>query len=242
MTFIYIIISTVLISLASLVGIFFISIKQDLLRKVIVNLVTFATGILLGGALLHLLPEAFASNINASFWVLLGIILFFVLEKFLFWRHCHDGICTIHPVRYLNLIGDGIHNFLDGTIIAAAFVANTKLGITISIVALAHEIPQEIGDFGILVYGGFSKSKALFYNLISALTCVLGGALAYFFAAKIENLTSILIAFAGGNFLYMALVDLLPEFKRTETVKGAAIQLSLLCFGIILMWVLKIVH
>lgn len=242
MTLVYIIISTMIISLASLTGIFFISIREQLLRKIILWLVTFATGVLLGGAILHLLPEAFKSNINAPIWVLVGVALFFVLEKFLFWRHCHDAACNIHPIRYLNLVGDGVHNFIDGTVIAAAFVSNIKLGITISIIALAHEIPQEIGDFGILVYGGFTKARALLYNLICAATCVLGGVIAYFFAAKIENLTSILIAFAGGNFLYMALVDLLPEFRKTETIKGAILQFVLLCLGIFFMWLLKFVY
>ncbi|MDD4895033.1 MAG: ZIP family metal transporter, partial [Candidatus Omnitrophica bacterium] len=175
MTLIYIIISTVIISLASLVGIFFITMKEERLDKIILGLITFATGVLLGGAIFHLLPEAFASNINAPLWILVGILLFFVLEKFLFWRHCHDTTCDIHPIRYLNLVGDSIHNFVDGTVIAAAFVANIKLGVTISIIALAHEIPQEIGDFGILVYDGFTKAKALFYNLFSATTCNLGG-------------------------------------------------------------------
>ena len=238
----YIILSTTVISLASLVGIFFISLREDLLRRILFNLVTFATGVLLGGAILHLLPEAFKYNINAPIWVLAGILVFFILEKFLFWRHCHDGVCEVHPVRYLNLIGDGIHNFVDGTVIAAAFITNVKLGVTVSIIALAHEIPQEIGDFGILVYGGYTKARALFYNLVCAATCVFGGVIAYFFATKIENITYILIAFAGGNFLYMALVDLLPEFRKTRTIKESAAQFSLLCAGLLFMWLLKFVY
>ena len=242
MTLVYIIISTIIISLASLVGIFFISIREKVLKKIILNLVTFATGVLLGGALLHLVPEAFKANIDAPLWILTGILLFFILEKFLFWRHCHDGVCEIHPVSYLNLIGDGVHNFVDGTIIAAAFVTNFKLGITISIIALAHEVPQEIGDFGILVYGGFTKARALLYNLICAMTCVVGGICAYFFATKIENLTPILIAFAGGNFLYMALVDLLPEFRKTQTLKGAIAQFAILCSVVFFMWLLKFAY
>jgi len=242
MTLAYIIISTVVISLASLIGIFFISVKKKLLNRIIINLVTFATGVLLGGALLHLLPEAFEADSNAPLWALSGILAFFILEKFLFWRHCHDAECNVHPVRYLNLIGDGIHNFIDGAVIAAAFVVNVKLGVTTSILTLAHEIPQEIGDFGILVYGGFSRVKALLYNLISALTCIAGGILAYFFATKAEDVTSILIAFAGGNFLYMALVDLLPEFRKVGTIQGAVPQFLLLCSGIFFMWLLKVVH
>jgi len=242
MTLIYIIISTVTISLASLVGIFFISLRKELLNRILTSLVTFATGVLLGGAVLHLVPEAFELKVNAPLWILVGIILFFILEKFLFWRHCHNGACDIHPVSYLNLIGDGIHNFVDGSVIAAAFVTDIKLGITISIISLAHEIPQEIGDFGILVYGGFTKAKALFYNLISAATCILGGILAYFFAAKIENLTGVLIAFAAGNFLYMALVDLLPEFHKTRTAKGSILQFILFSSGIFFMWLLKLIH
>ena len=238
----YIILSTTVISLISLIGIFFISIREERLQKIILHLVTFATGVLLGGALLHLVPEACASGINAPLWILAGILLFFVLEKYLFWRHCHDTECNIHPVRYLNLIGDGIHNFVDGAVIAAAFVADIKLGITMSIITIAHEIPQEIGDFGILVYGGYTRAKALFYNLISALSCVLGGILAYFLSTSINNLTSILIAFAAGNFLYMALVDLLPEFHKITKPKGSVLQFALLCLGIFFMWLLKFIH
>lgn len=242
MALIYIIISTMVISLASLVGIFFISIRKGLLDKIILDLVTFATGVLLGGALLHLIPEAFESGINAPLWILSGIILFFILEKFLFWRHCHDEHCHVHPFRYLNLIGDAVHNFVDGTIIAAAFVTDIKLGITTSILVLAHEIPQEMGDFGILVYGGFSKARALFYNLVSAATCVIGGIVAYFFAERIENLALVLIAFAGGNFLYMALVDLLPELHKATKPKESLFQFILLCLGIFFMWLLKFAH
>lgn len=242
MTLLYIIIATMILSIVSLVGIFFISMREELLKKIIVKLVTFATAVLLGGAIFHLLPEAFKSNINASFWVLAGIIVFFILEKFLFWRHCHEGVCEIHPVRYLNLIGDGIHNFMDGSVIAAAFVVNFKLGATISIIALAHEIPQEIGDFGILVHGGFTRAKALMYNLICAMTCILGGILTYFFATKVNNITPILIAFAGGNFLYMSLVDLLPEFRKSDTIKEEVVQILIFATGLIFMWALKFIY
>lgn len=242
MTLAYIIISTIGISAASLVGIFFISIREGLLKKILTGLVTFATGILLGGAILHLLPEAFEADINAPLWILCGIFLFFILEKFLFWRHCHDGVCDAHPIRYLNLIGDALHNFIDGTVIGAAFVTDVKLGVTISIIALAHEIPQEIGDFGILVYGGFSRRKALFYNLLCSATCIAGGIVSYFFSARIENLTAVLIAFAAGNFLYMAMVDLLPEFRKVETKKGLALQFTLFSSAILFMWLLKLAH
>lgn len=242
MTLIYIIMSTIAISLASLVGIFFISINEKLLQKIILYLVTFAAGVLLGGALLHLAPEAFESDTNAPLWMLAGIFLFFMLEKFFFWRHCHDGVCDVHPFSYLNLIGDGVHNFVDGTIIAAAFIIDIKLGIVTSLIALAHEIPQEIGDFGILVYGGFTKARALFYNLICATSCILGGIAAWFLAARIHNLTSILIAFAAGNFLYISLVDLLPELRKTEAVKASAVQFLLLFVGIFFMWLLKLAH
>jgi zinc and cadmium transporter len=242
MTLLYIVTSTIIISLVSLVGIFFITIKPKLLDRIILGLVTFATGVLLGGAMLHLLPEAFESRINAPLWVLAGIIIFFILEKFLFWRHCHDGVCDVHPVRYLNLVGDGVHNFVDGTIIAASFVVSVKLGVITSIITIAHEIPQEIGDFGILVYSGLTKRRALFYNLACALTCVFGGVIAYFFAEKIENLTPVLIALACGNFLYMALVDLLPEFRKITTTRGSIFQFVLFCLGIFFMWILKFVN
>ncbi|MEM3641857.1 MAG: ZIP family metal transporter, partial [Candidatus Bathyarchaeia archaeon] len=202
--------SVITVSLISLVGIVFISLKENLLRRITMVLVGFASGTLLGGAFLHLLPEAIKENTEIAFYyVIIGIVSFFALEKFLYWRHCHEEECPIHMFAYLNLIGDGIHNFIDGMVIAATFMFSFSLGFTTTLAVIFHEIPQEIGDFGVLVYGGFNKRKALAYNFISALTAILG-ALATYFLVCLQSLETLLLPFAAGGFIYIAATDLMP--------------------------------
>jgi len=238
MTLLYIIISISIVSLVSLIGIFTLFIKkQTSLDKILFILVSFAIGSLLGAAFLDILPEAFdvaGENIFVS--VFFGIMLFFIMEKFLFWYHCHKGDCDIHTFKYMNLIGDGIHNFLDGMIIATAFITSRSLGIITTIAILLHEIPQELGDFGILCYGGFSRMKALFYNFLTALTAFLGAFIVYIFAARIEGLTSHILGFAAGGFIYIACTDLMPELGKEINPKKALKQLIFISLGIALIW------
>jgi zinc and cadmium transporter len=236
-----ILLATFIVSLISLVGIFFIGMKQDTLAKAIKYLVSFAVGGLLGGAFLHLLPEAMEAGSPSLFvYVLLGILIFFLIEKFLHWRHCHKGHCDAHTFTYLNLIGDGIHNFIDGMIIAASFVTDMRLGIVTTLAVAAHEIPQEIGDFGILIYRGFSKTKALLFNLLSALTAMVGAVIAYFSFNHIIWLKEFLIPFTAGGFLYIALVDLIPELHKEAGKDNIALQFMTMIGGLLLMWLLKI--
>jgi len=236
-----ILLATFIVSLISLIGIFFIGMKQDTLTKAIKYLVSFAVGGLLGGAFFHLLPESMASGEPSMFiYVLSGIMIFFLIEKFLHWRHCHKGHCDAHTFTYLNLIGDGIHNFIDGMIIAASFVTDMRLGVITTLAVAAHEIPQEIGDFGILVYGGFSKSKALLFNLLSALTAMAGAVIAYFSFNQIVWLKGFLIPFTAGGFLYIALVDLIPELHKDGGKDNMALQFITMISGLLLMWLLKI--
>jgi len=236
-----ILLATFMVSLISLIGILFIGMKQDTLTRIIKYLVSFAVGGLLGGAFLHLLPESMESGTPSLFiYVLSGILIFFLIEKFLHWRHCHKGHCDAHTFTYLNLIGDGIHNFIDGMIIAAAFVTDMRLGVVTTLAVAAHEIPQEIGDFGILVYGGFSKSKALLFNLLSALTAMAGAVLAYFSFSQIVWLKEVLIPFTAGGFLYIALVDLIPELHKDGEKDNMALQFITMISGLLLMWLLKI--
>ena len=143
------------------------------------------------------------------------MLLFFVLEKFLYWYHCHKGKCDVHTFQYLNLFGDGIHNFLDGVIIAATFMTDTGLGVVTTAAVIFHEVPQELGDFGVLIYGGFSPKKALFYNFLSALTAFLGALVAFYFGLS-DGHTSFLVALAAGGFIYIAAADLLPELQRQK--------------------------
>lgn len=236
----YIILATFIISTISLIGILFIGMKEKTLDNLIEHLVSFAVGGLLGGAFFHLLPEAAESKNPFMFtYILLGIILFFMLEKILHWRHCHKGQCDAHSFTYLNLVGDGVHNFIDGMIVAASFVADTRLGIATTLAVAAHEIPQEIGDFGVLVYGGFSRVKALTYNLLTALTAITGAVIAYFSFERIYWLKDILIPFTAGGFIYIALVDLIPELHKRKKGGKFFAQVAMISLGLLLMWGLR---
>lgn len=241
MLMLIILLATFIVSLLSLIGIFFIGMRQDTLTNVIKYLVSFAVGGLFGGAFFHLLPESIASGEHSLFiYVLSGILIFFLIEKFLHWRHCHKGHCDAHTFTYLNLIGDGIHNFIDGMIIAASFVTDMRLGVITTLAVAAHEIPQEIGDFGILVYGGFSKANALLFNLLSALTAMAGAVIAYFSFNQIVWLKGFLVPFTAGGFLYIALVDLIPELHKEAGKDNIALQFITMIGGLLLMWLLKI--
>jgi zinc and cadmium transporter len=236
-----IILSTLIISLLSLIGAFFLGMDQNRLQKVIFSLVSFATGALIGGALLHLLPESLKLGIYAFYSLIIGILVFFILEKFLYWRHCHREECDVHTFTYLNLIGDGLHNFTDGIVIAASFIVDIRLGLSTSIAIALHEIPQELGDFGILVYGGFTIKRALFFNLLSAITCIFGGLVTYIFSSYTSALKIPLLAFSAGGFLYIALVDLLPELRTRISLRDSITQSTFIILGIGLMWGLRLV-
>jgi len=237
---ILILVSVFIVSLLSLTGIFFVALRKSVLERIVLILVAFASGSLLGGAFLHLLPEAYKGcACTATFvMVLLGILLFFVMEKVLYWRHCHREGCEEHAFTYLILIGDGVHNFIDGLIIASGFMAGIPLGITTTAAIVFHEIPQEIGDFGVLIHGGFSRKKALLFNFLSALTAVIGALFGYFLFSYIENITPFLLAFAAGGFIYIASSDLIPELHKTKDIKKSMVQFLFLFFGIVLIWAL----
>jgi zinc and cadmium transporter len=166
-------------------------------------------------------------------------LLFFIIERFLRWRHCHKGGCDTHAFAYLNLVGDGIHNWIDGMIIAASFLASIELGIATTFAIVAHEVPQEIGDFGVLVYGGFKRSKALFYNFLSAVTAIFGAVFTYYFAQYMEQFVTLLIPLAAGGFIYIATTDLFPELHKGEKMADAIGHITVLLLGIVLMFVLK---
>jgi zinc and cadmium transporter len=238
-------ISVFLVSLISFIGLLFLAIKKEILQKLLLFLVSFATGGLLGGAFLHLLPEAvdqLGVGWNFSLMTLAGILAFFILEKFIFWRHCHIPTSKQHPhpVAFMNLVGDGFHNLLDGVMIAASFMTDFSLGMATTLAVLVHEIPQEIGDFGVLVYGGFSKTKALFFNFASALVAVLGAILTLSLGVKFTNLVSLILPFTAGGFIYIASSDLIPELKKETNIKKSLLQLLGLLLGISLMLLLTL--
>jgi len=233
---VYILTSVILVSLISFVGVLFIALREETLNKILNFLVSFACGALLGGAFLHLLPESVENLGEKSFiFVIVAFLVFFILEKIFRWRHCHLGQCSTHSFAYLNLLGDGLHNFVDGAVIAAAFLTNISLGITTTLAVIFHEIPQEIGDFSILLYGGIERKKALLFNFASAITAVLGALSVYFFGGKISGLIPFLLPFAAGGFIYIAATDIIPELHKKENLKQSILEFFLILLGISLM-------
>jgi zinc and cadmium transporter len=238
-------ISVFLVSLVSFVGLLFLAVKKEILQRFLLFLVSFATGGLLGGAFLHLLPEAvdrLGVGWNFSLMTLAGILAFFILEKFIFWRHCHIPTSKQHPhpVAFMNLVGDGFHNLLDGVMIAASFMTDFSLGVATTLAVLVHEIPQEIGDFSVLVYSGFSKLKALFFNFASGLVAVLGAILTLSLGAKFTNLVPLILPFTAGGFIYIAGSDLIPELHKETKISKSLLQLLGLLLGIGLMLLLTL--
>ncbi|MCK4892169.1 MAG: ZIP family metal transporter [Candidatus Pacebacteria bacterium] len=239
--FIYAIVAVLAVSAISLVGLFTISLKKKFLDKIILILVAFAAGSLLGAAFFEILPEAIAHGEKNIFaYVFLGLMIFFMMERYIYWHHCHKDNCKkhYHPMTYLNLAGDAIHNFVDGALIAASFAVSVPLGITATFAITAHEIPQEIGDFAILIHGGFSRAKALLFNFISALFAVLGVIAAFFFINSIENLIPFILAIAGGGFIYIATADLIPEIHKETNKKNIIIQSMALISGVAVIFIL----
>jgi len=235
--------SVTFVSLIAFTGMFFIGLKERLLNRVTMILVGFASGTLIGAAFLHLLPEALAEGNDATvvfLYVIAGIMVFFSMEKFLYWRHCHEKECPIHTFVYLNLFGDGVHNFIDGMVIATTFILSFDLGIVTTLAVISHEIPQEIGDFGILVYGGLERRKALAFNFVSAVTAILGALITYFLSFA-QSLEVYLVPFAAGGFIYIAATDLIPELHKKSRGGESIVQLVVLILGIGLMALLKLV-
>jgi zinc and cadmium transporter len=242
MIFAWIIISTSIVSLISLVGILTLSIKEKLLHQILFCLIGFSAGALIGGAFLHLLPEALekAQSTTVFYYLILGIVLFFLMERYFHWRHCHEEKCDTHAFTYLNLFGDAFHNFIDGMVIAASFMVSIRLGVVTTIAIIIHEIPQELSDFGVLIYGGFSKKKALFYNFVSALTAIVGAVAGYFLSALSQNFSTFLMPLTAGGFIYIATSDLIPELHKENNLKRATAAFIAFLFGIIFMALAKI--
>lgn len=239
--------SVVVVSLISLVGIFTLSIKIEKLRKILIYMISFAAGALLGDAFIHLLPSVVGKHgfgLNISIYVLVGLGVMFVVEKVIHWRHCHHPTCDDHPHPFalMNLFGDGVHNFIDGLVIGAAYLVSIPVGIATTIAVVLHEIPQEIGDFGVLIHGGFSKAKALMLNFATALTAVLGVVVALLLSSYVENLTMFLIPFAAGGFIYIASADLIPEMHKTVKISRSLLQFLFFTLGIGVMFLVLLVE
>lgn len=220
-TLFLIILATFALSALSLIGAITLVLKEDILKKITIPLVALSAGAFIGGAFLHLIPEAIheiGEVKSVMLWVIFGFVLLLVFEQFIHWHHCHRMPSEHkHPVTYMILFSDSLHNFLDGLAIGAAFIINPALGWVTTLAIAAHELPQELGDFGILVHGGWKKNKALLFNLFSGFTAILGGVVAWLLSGEIE--ITYLLPFAAGNFIYIASADLIPEFKHCERIK-----------------------
>jgi zinc and cadmium transporter len=245
MTLIQILVATLAISLISFVGILTFFLRENLLNRALLVLVALSAGALLGGAFLHLIPETIGqvgASLDIFLYLLFGFCLFFILEQFLQWRHQHTVSHGVKPFSYLILVSDGVHNFIDGLIIAASFVSSYHLGIVTTLAVALHEIPQELGDFGVLVYGGFSKTRALIFNFISAMTAIAGGVVGYFASSILHDSIVYLLPFAAGNFIYIAAADLIPEIKHRVSLGRSVIHFCVFLAGIGIMLAVKYIH
>ncbi|MEK6872583.1 MAG: ZIP family metal transporter [Nanoarchaeota archaeon] len=228
----WIIIITVINGLLAFAGLIFFF-NSHKTNRILILLVSFTTGALIGGAFFHFIPESLEklTIIQTTSITIIGFILFLFLEKILYWRHCHDGKCDEHPFTYLLLYGDAVHNFVDGLIIAASFLISIPFGFITSLLVLIHELPQEISDLGVLVYGGLTKRKALFYNFLAQLTSVLGGILGYFYLS-LKDQAIFLLPLSAGGFLYIAISDLIPEIFKEKNITKLTINLIFIILGL----------
>lgn len=236
--------SVLTISLVSLVGVTTLGLGIRRLKKLLLVLVSFSVGALFGSSFFHLLPEAFEQQgfgPAVPLWTLGGLLAFFVLEKFIHWRHCHVPVSEehLHPVVFMNFIGDGLHNFIDGILIGAAFLVSVPIGLTTSVAVLAHEIPQEIGDFGTLVFGGLSVKKALLFNFISGLTAVLGVVIVLLIGPGVSDISRQILPLTAGGFIYIAGSDLIPELRKENRLRDSAMQLASILAGLAMMYMLS---
>ncbi len=235
--------SVVVVSLISFVGVLTLVLKDIVLKRILLILVGFSAGALLGDAFIHLFPEVVESSgfgLNISLYVLSGIVLFFIIEKVVHWRHCHIPTSKEHPhpFAYMNLFGDALHNFIDGLIIAASYLVSVPVGIATTIAVIFHEIPQEIGDFGVLIHGGFSKKKALLLNFLSAAVAIFGAIVAIVISSYVEQSITFFAALAAGGFIYIAGSDLIPELHKKFTIKSSIVQLISILVGMGVMYFL----
>jgi len=229
--------SVIFVSLLSLVGIAFVSVNEEKLRRIVFVMVSLAVGALFGDAFIHLLPETFEhtkSPIEGSLYVLAGIFMFFVLEKFLRWRHEHvmDSAEQVHPLGYMNLAADAVHNFIDGMIIGGSYLVSPAVGFTTTVAIVFHEIPHELGNFFVLLHARFTVRKALLYNLISAVFAILGSITALLIGSQVAGFSRYIVPFAAGGFIYIAGSDLVPELHKEIRLHKSLIQLLSIGAGI----------
>ncbi len=239
-TFLYAFISVLVISLISLGGGLTLSFSKKILKKISRFLISFAVGTLLGDAFIHLIPQAFielGTTLETSLLIIVGIIIFFVLEKFLRWRHCHSVDCQEHKkaLAMINLVGDGIHNFIDGLLIAASYLVSFPIGLSTTFAVICHEIPQEMGDLGVLLHSGLSPLKAVLFNFLSATISFLGMVVSFLIAEKVQHFATWFLPITAGGFIYIAGADLVPELHHETEIKVSLGQLFSLLLGLTIM-------
>jgi zinc and cadmium transporter len=234
-------VSITIVSLMSMIGAISLLFNWEKVEKSLIYLVSLSAGTLLGDAFIHLIPNAFKdlpeNSFKVSLFLILGILIFFILEKFIHWRHCHEIASEKHPhpFSYVILLGDGLHNLIDGAVIAGSFLISFPVGVATTLAIVFHEIPQEIGDFGSLIYGGFSKKKALLFNFFAALISFLGAGIVLLLNSSLPHINQFLIPFAAGGFIYIASADLIPELHKQTDVKKSFGQFVAILIGIGLM-------
>ncbi len=236
------ILSVIGVSLLSLVGILFFLFQKSLIERILLYLVSFSTGALLGDVFIHIMPDMALDATffpHASLIILLGILFSFLIEKIIHWRHCHilgghDG--HHHPVGVLSLIGESLHNFIDGIVIAAAYLASPGVGIATTLAVVFHEIPHEIGNYAILLHSGYTRQKALLFNLLSGATAILGACSVLFLSQWTVNIVQYALPFAAGNLLYIAGSDLIPELHKHTRVSHSLLQLFWMIAGMAIMY------
>jgi zinc and cadmium transporter len=241
--YIYTLISVFIVSIISLVGILITVVRQKYIKKFIILMVSFAAGAMLGDVFLHMVPELAEEgnlNITSSMYILGGILIFFVLEKIIHWRHCHLTVTKdhIHPLAFMNLVGDAVHNFIDGVLIAGSFLVNIHIGITTTVAVILHEIPQEMGDFGVLLHSGMKPKRALLFNFLSALTAVLGAVIILMIGTHETKITNIIIPITIGGFIYIANADLIPELHKETKISYSILQLITFILGVAIMFLM----
>jgi zinc and cadmium transporter len=241
-TLAWIVVSGVAMSLVALVGLVTFGMPRAVLDRLLLSLVALAAGSLLGGAIFNMLPEAIealGNRLQVYVWLMAGFVTFFVLEQFLHWHHCHRTDHDAHrPLGFLVLLADGLHNFIGGLAVAGAFIVDIRVGIVTWLVAAAHEVPQELGDFGVLVHSGWSRRGALVWNVVSASTFLFGGLLAYGLSDTLD--VALLLPFAAGNFIYIGATDLVPEVSRHADEGKNLVNLAAFALGLALMLLAKV--
>jgi zinc and cadmium transporter len=238
----WIVTSGIAMSVLALIGSVTLVLQERILERITLPLVAFAAGSLIGGAFFHMIPAGmvnYGTDLSLFLWIGAGFVTFFALEQLLHWHHCHRAKADCRkPLTYLILLGDGLHNFLGGLAIAGTFLVDIRLGLMAWLAAAAHEIPQELGDFGVLIHGGWSKKKALLFNFLSALTFLIGGLVSYAISFNLD--ITFLIPFAAGNFIYIGASDLVPEVNKHENTRENVINFASFTVGLFLMYLIKI--